>query len=75
MTREVISNLLAQGEAFERAGRSAEARQIAIELLRAISAARAMRRDGSDGVRDADVDAITWAQSIMEKHRAAELAA
>ena len=75
MTREVISDLLAKGEAFERAGRSAAARQIAIELLRAIGAARAMRRDGSDGVRESDVDAIAWAQSVMEKHRTADLAA
>jgi hypothetical protein len=76
MSRQEISNLLAQGEAFEHAGRAGEAHQIATQLLRAIGAARMMRRDNSTAVRDSDVDAIAWAQAMIEKHkRASDLAA
>jgi hypothetical protein len=73
MKREEVSRLLAIGQKFERMGRADDAKRIATELLRAISMARSMRSDGSDSVRESDVDAIAWAQSTIEKHRSLEL--
>jgi hypothetical protein len=73
MKREEVSRLLAEGQEFEGAGCFSEAKRIAIELLRAIYMARSKRRDGSDCVRESDVDAIAWAQSVIEKHRSLEL--
>jgi hypothetical protein len=68
MTRQEISALLAEGEAFDRAGRAAEAYQVAIGLVQGICAARSLRRDKSTGIRETDADAIAWAQSVIEKH-------
>ena len=77
MTRHQVSTLFAKGTALERAGRTAEAYEVATQLVRAICAARAMRQDGSTGIRESDVDAIAWAQGVIEQHeqRAPGLAA
>jgi hypothetical protein len=68
MHRQDVSRLMAEGEALLRAGRHAEAEKVATALLRAICAARSMRRDNNGaGIRGSDVEAITWAQSVIEK--------
>ena len=64
---------MVEGQEFERKGADAEANRIATELVRAIRAARSMRRDGTDSIRESDVDALAWAQSVIERHRTLEL--